>query len=372
MATEQTIELNGNTYDATSGRLISSGNPGQNLAKHVARSTAKTIDGVIGITKKPADSQHNHTSLPKKHTVAPHAKRAVEHSKTLMRKVVKQPPPKNKITPDQNTHTSQTKKIVNSITQTVPSPMPIAKDLVNRAQNIPKSEFVTRYNHLATKQLDITKDSPENVDNVYAKRVEMLKTIDKTPAATNNSVDDLALAALEKADSHQAVARKESTPWVKAAKKVNLAPRTFVISVICIVLVLAAGLITYSYHNNLILYVDNSKSGLKTSLPSYVEPGFGLSSISRAGSSVTLKYSSNSDSRNYSIVEQSSTWDSQSLVDGVVEPAVGSSFTTAQVNGRIVYFYGDNAVWVDGFVYYRLVNNANLTSDQISQIINGI
>jgi hypothetical protein len=121
------------------------------------------------------------------------------------------------------------------------------------------------------------------------------------------------------------------------------------------------------------MYVADAATNIHGFLPTYTPTGFGLVSINYATAKptgtidVTFK---NSNGGTYGIDEQAKNWDSQALVNNVVIPAVGNNFKTYQISGRSVYIYGDNAVWVDGGVYYILLNNAQLTNDQITRIVN--
>lgn len=86
---------------------------------------------------------------------------------------------------------------------------------------------------------------------------------------------------------------------------------------------------------------------------------------------VTLSYQSNSDDRNFQIVQKSSDWNSQSLLENFVSDK--EPYQTFQDKGRTIYIYGkSSATWVSGGVWYQIEGESDLSSDQLLRIVSSL
>jgi hypothetical protein len=149
------------------------------------------------------------------------------------------------------------------------------------------------------------------------------------------------------------------------AKRPKLIPTT-----ITILMVLAAtGYFTYKSIPNMALRVAAQRAGFNASLPGYNPSGFSFSGpVAYSQGVVELAYESNSDERNYKLIQRESSWDSQSLLDNYVGKLT-SDYLTFQERGLTVYIYDtSNATWVDGGIWYTIEGNANLSSEQLLKI----
>jgi hypothetical protein len=384
------IELNGKKYDAETGRLLGS-NSGTSKQMNNQKNPIRSVDGIIqspnyqAVHKKFTDTKQSIEDSTKEFTrkVAPNIQRVSEHSKTLMRKAVKKPTlvqDSNGLKPRLQIghHYQQNMEHINKAVSTSAAVVkPVIDGALSRAQSIQRSQLVTRFNEMKTAKPELPpeivqelKSLPPSADDIHAKNLAKLKDQEKEGI---DSIDkDFNNVAVEMATSYKPIDKtKKIRAYQKIADKLHMRPKIFIVLVSVVVAILVVGSILYKFKDNIVFYIYDKKVGISSNLPGYVVSGFRISTISRDGNSVSVSYQSNSDSRKYSITEQSSNWDSQSLLAGAVTPNVGTNYTSLEANGRIVYAFSDKAVWVDGGIYYILIDNANLTSNQLTQIIEG-
>jgi hypothetical protein len=383
----QTITLNGKQYDALTGKLLEqSESP---ITEHTKKTKhlhgPKSIDGFISDNKsknhliiptkpeKPLKVEHK----PKGHKIAPFTKRSADKSKTLMRSVVHKPDVyggKSKLKPS----VSYRERVASAVSTSVNAAQPAKEALSARAQAISKSALVTKFGDLTVPPKKTVTPDPNQIQTtanseVHLKNLEALAKQEAEPETETKDVFEE--AALKLANSYESIKRKQTPFYDKLARKLNIKTKTLVWGIIVLVVLIILGSLTYIFMNNLKLLVATERTGIHTSLPSYTPSGFGLSNINYVtgtNSHIDLVYKSNSDSRNYTIYERPSTTDSQGLVYTILQSAVGSNYQTYDVGGRSVYSYGNHEVWVDSGIYFSMTNNAGLTQDQLSQIINSI
>ena len=393
MGNPQTITLNGRQYDALSGKMLDDQDKTKSnitpKPKHLH--PGKNIDGFLGHVKKNVPIQRKTvvlkpTEKPKQvkddkhkaHAVAPHIKKVPERSKTLMRAVVHKPEPspesKKKIKPS----AQYRERLSGAVVSSVAAAAPAKEALAARAHAIQKSNLVTKFGDLTTPPKAIKPD-PNQIQTTANSEIYLKKLNALSEQEVNQQIntDIFEEAALKLANSYQSLKRKHTPFYEKIATKLHLSNLGLLIVSILVAIVVILGVLTYTFMGSIETYVATEKTGVHAVLPSYTPSGFGLGKVqyytaSGSTGSINFIYNSNSDSRNYVLTEQTSTTDSQGLVQSVIQASVGSNYQTYQINGRSVYFYQNYAVWVDGGLYYRIANNANLTNDQMIQIIGSI
>ena len=384
MSSTQTIFLNGRRYDALTGkllgdiddRLVLRQSPSLKLQGIKHPHHMKTVDGFIkGVSAKKHSNQqtsHQKLSTAKKltdHKVAPHANRITERSKTLMRDAVKKPD-FTKVKAQQ--HAAKT-HFNRAVVRSMAASAPARSTVVAHAKAIKNSEFAAKINELTTPANPII-PNPQVIQTTVNSEVH-LKNLDQL-AKIDNGLDLESIfseASLKLSDSHQPITRKEIRFYDVIADKLRISVKLlFILSVFLFVLIFG-GLSSVIFSNNINIYWADSQTGIHAILPTYTPTGYQVQSIKYATGKPTGTVDitfSNKGSGFYSVDEQTTTWDSQALVDKVVIPAVGNSFKTYQIGGRSVYIYEQTAVWVDAGIYYILSNNAHITNNQITQIVN--
>lgn len=336
MGNQHIIELNGKRYDALTGAIVSQSEvPKNKTAK------SRNIDGF-------SRPKHGVTRSPVK--VPAHR---VEKSKTLMRTVVKKPAV---------IVSSVTDKEDKSILKTH-SKHRISSSKILKAQQVPKSNLIKRFNDVnGTLHLKQRPLSTHRTNNV----VHAVSTARQMP-------DNIIEEGLNHATSHNQEPIKKTKRHTAIAKKLHLNPRTLSSVYMVIATFIIGGFFLYQNAPNLSMRLASAKAGLHGTLPTYKPAGFAISGgISYKPGQITVSYKSNSDDRNFRIMQNSSAWDSNSLLENFV--AVNrQDYQTIQDGGKTVYLYdGSNATWVDGGIWYRVEGNSQLNSDQLLNLANSL
>jgi len=129
--------------------------------------------------------------------------------------------------------------------------------------------------------------------------------------------------------------------------------------------VVIGGFITYVNKSSVQLQVASVRAGFQANMPSYVPEGYQKQPAQTSNGKVAINFVSPKDYSGFTLTQEPSSWDSQTLFDSVVAQS-NSSFQTVQSKGRTIYIYGkNNAAWVDGGVLYKISGNAQLKGDQI-------
>lgn len=346
------IELNGKNYDASTGKSIGASHSTaqkSSAPKRIATASAtKLVDGI---------------RAPRKSTAALRVGHAPEHSKTLMRHVVKKP-----VVLKAESH--PTPKTTTKVAHAAPAEQSdisqaIKPERLLRAATTPKSTLISKFGRTKTfGRTDIVpvKPAPQS-SNV--KKVSAPTEASKTP----NAIDQIS-AALEKADGHLQPKIKQQSTYHRLAKKLHVSPVILAGGATGLIVLAIGGWLAINNVPNIAMRVAATRAGIHATLPSYHPSGFGLQQpISYSSGEVNLKFTSNSDNRTFNIVQKSSTWDSQALFDNIVSK---HPYQVIQSNGRTVYIYNNIATWVDGGTWYQINGDTTLNSDQLLKIADSL
>lgn len=114
--------------------------------------------------------------------------------------------------------------------------------------------------------------------------------------------------------------------------------------------------------------IASAQAGFSATLPNYKPAGYSLTNpINHQAGKIILGFKSNTDDRSYTIKQEVSNWNSQSLLENVISKH-NLAFTTAQDKGLTVYYYDNGkATWVNGGVWYQIESNS-LNSSQLANI----
>lgn len=357
------IVLNGKHYDAVTGVLIKSTvNPSHATHTRISHPVAKapaahTPHSHSSTThKSPAKKQPSrahHAAVPK-----PHSGRKPEQAKTLMRHVVKKP-----AHPQHPTVKNAYPVAKNTNHAIVPKKSVASVDTLraHRAQEIHKSKHVARFaapaiTPVATKIKPIAIQPapavPSSTKPVAAHHAVMPK--DQTPAEKKTALLEQALA---NAKSHEQPAPKIKRGFKHRRLMSSLAGLAAVIVI--------GGFVAYANKASVELQLASVRAGFQASLPNYVPDGYQRQSAKAADGKVAISFMSPGYNNNFTLTQESSSWDSQTLFDTVVAHN-NTTYQTVQSSGRTIYLYGgDKAAWVDGGILYKVDGNAKLNSDQI-------
>lgn len=360
------IVLNGKHYDAVTGALIKPiANHSQSThtrishSNHHKASQARTTLRDTAVVTQPAQKAQKSSSRelhggPKKvHSHKP------DQPKTLMRHIVKKPahaqrPPVKQAYP--LAKADDTKIALKTSVKNI--------DTIRsrRAQDIHKSKHVTRFATAATVAI------PTKVQPIALKPAP--KHTDITPVATKHRTatpisqtpQEKKTALLEKALAN-AKSHEEPAPRIKGQRSKH---RRLISSVASLAAVLVVvGFVAYMNKASVELQLASVRAGFQASLPNYTPTGYERQAAKAADGRVAINFLSPASQENFTLTQESSSWDSQTLFDSIVAQN-NSTYQTVQSHGRTIYLYGgDKAAWVDGGILYKVDGNAKLNSDQV-------
>lgn len=338
MANSQpTIQLNGNLYDAKTGRMLASSAPQANPV---------ALDGVIKkFVKK---------SNPKRSKVASHGVHAKQHrSKTLARSAVKRPTIEPKNIPKDPIDTS-----AHATTD-------IARQ--KRAHQIKKNRFVSRFGFSDITIVPKFASLPVKKATLSSQKPSSISTSKPSPMA--NPV----LAAIQNATSHNEPKPKRTPIHHKVAKKLRVSPKTLNIAASACAILLIGGFIAIQNIPNLAVKMAASRAGVDASLPNYHPSGFALNGkVEYKPGQVSFAYKSRTDERQFNIIQTASSWNSDALLDNFINTS-RRTYQTYQDKGKTIFVYDDsNATWVDGGVWYQIEGNSSLNSDQLLRLASSL
>ena len=83
----------------------------------------------------------------------------------------------------------------------------------------------------------------------------------------------------------------------------------------------------------------------------------------------TLSFENRSTEESFTVSEEKSSWDSNSLLNNFVKEDYGEDYTTIREQGLTIYVGDNKASWVNGGVVYKLnVIKGSLTKKQIGSL----
>lgn len=385
------IEINGKRYNARTGELLGdiAQAPVGPAIKHAARQS-RTVDGFTHTTKaQTAHASAKASTATKSVQAKPNKKRASmsdikhvvahkpQHSQTLMRKVVKKPVVAKKTPLKAHVPTELAAAPASAVA--IPSHKLAAHHLderrMTRARSHEQSKQISRFT--AKQQNQPTTEQRQHLAPTRAQQTQRVAVSASQPSITRpaqrpaparapriqaqqtHAADPSTIfeAAIANARSHEQPKHK---PKRKASHRV-LQMASFVVAFIAI-----GGFVAYLNMPNIELHMASSRAGFHASLPSYKPTGYALDGGVRASNGIVSVSFKSGDSK-YTVQQQESNWDSQTLLDNVVSMA-SSDHKTYESQGRTVYIYGNNAAWVNGGVLYSMKVDGTLAHQQIVSI----
>lgn len=323
------IEINGKKYDARTGKIV-----GQQTPLASSR-TPQSVDGVTRSAKHSKDVHHKSSK-----------------SKTLMRHAVKPPHKAHaSVTPDEIRRIKSPQHVVQTVANSV-QPYPASNDQrEKRASSIKQNSLVRRFSDIGA----ISAPAPVTPQKMNVQPAP----IHAQPKSKAESVIE---KGLKNAQSHSQPAHKAKKTRRKGTKFASIASASLAV-------LLLVGFFGYQYAPNVAMHYATARSGVNASIPGYNPSGFSLNNhIQYTPGQITLTFRSNSDERQFNIVQRESTWNSESLKTNYVAN-VDKNVQVYEDKGRTIYIYNNsNATWVDGGVWYDIQGNSQLNSDQLIRI----
>lgn len=109
-------------------------------------------------------------------------------------------------------------------------------------------------------------------------------------------------------------------------------------------------------------------AGIAANFPSNLPSGYSRPTVQSAPGEVTLRYSSNSDGRSFSISQQA-----EQATQGEATLGANSTSTTIEAdNGIIITRTANLALWTHEGIRYTVSNANNLSNDQLRSLANNL
>lgn len=333
------------------------------------------MDGVIP-SKAAAPVKHvAHTPTAPASThkqAAHHQHHKPQHAVTLRRDIVKPPT----IKPQKPLKLQTPTDIVQHKPGVLTVKPKLSSDIVdparaNRSLDIPRSPQVERFRKQPSPR-------PTNVSHFAAPaRPTPHRAVDsfnvtrtparvvQRPAASATHApkeDDIFEQAIAYARSHE-----QPSPNPLNHKKAKRSSRRAkkLVGVLASVLMVAflGGFIFWQNRADIELQLASARSGVPASMPAYKPSGYAVKGLTYSPGTVTIGY--NGGSGNFNVIQKSSNWDSETLLQNYVATS-GQAYNAYQAAGRTVYVYGNgNATWVNGGIWYQINDNGLLSKDQL-------
>lgn len=364
---QNVIELNGKRYDAITGVYLGKSHvvPAHIMAGHAH---GKVIDGIVRPGQhttpsrpKPAPAAAHteaktkptpHQAAKQTHAKAPHLKaHHPQRAQTLMHRSGKKPEFSLKPAIKTQSPAEVMARPVSALVhkRSAYSIDPVRKE---RAGQVNKHQAV-RHFHPAHR--------PESIHAVSAE-VPVI-AVHQAPASLITEVrpkhHDIFERAIARATSHQQPAHKVKS---RRSRRRRLANSLAIVAAFLVI----GGFVTYLNMPQLKLRVASFQAGFGASIPTYVPTGYALNDIKRNGGTISLSFRSGESQ--FSITQQSSDWNSQTLLDNTL--SLNGRHQTVQKNGQTIYVYDNStkASWVNGGVRYDISGNAELNSRDVIDI----
>lgn len=360
------IEINGKLYDALSGRLLGDKIDNQTTTPHKTPAPSSHGGGAVdGFIKRPVHRAHKNAAPS--HTV--HAK--TTRSKTLMRHAVTKPA-KHELDHANKNYTVHHHSDNTAIKRERPAHIDHIR--AGRASQITKSNLISKFggDMGITKRIAPLAVKPEPAHHKTAAHslsvpIDQISKQSVVPESANPF--DL---ALQNSKSHTLPRTKKPSFRQRTARKLRISSHALTVAMGVFLTLFVGGLVAHQYIPELAIKMASTRAGVKANLPSYQPSGFSMNGPVQYGNgTVTINYASNSDERNFRIVQKSSDWNSQSLLENFV--AAKDTYQTIDDKGRTVFIYDDdNATWVSGGVWYQIEGESDLSSDQLRRIVSSL
>lgn len=379
--TNNFIELNGKRYDALTGAFLGVGTQAvATKPTHVAPK-AMPHHGVVMDGIKPSKSatamQHvaaapaaHKPVVAHKHHSQPIAHHKPQHAKTLRRDVVTMP----KITPQKPLKLQTPTDIVQRKPGVLTVKPKLSSNIVDparatRSLDVPRSPQVERFRkqpmprQASHTSLSPLRPTPRPVDsfNVAARTPARVaqRPVSQTRIHTDDDIFEQAIAYARSHEqpSPQTLSHKKAKRSSRRAKKL--------VGVLASILMVAflGGFIFWQNRADIELQLASARSGVPASMPAYKPSGYAVKGFTYSPGTVTIGYGSSTG--NFNVVQKSSNWDSETLLQNYVATS-GQAYNAYQAAGRTVYVYGNgNATWVNGGIWYQVNDNGVLSKDQL-------
>ncbi len=179
-----------------------------------------------------------------------------------------------------------------------------------------------------------------------------------------------ALVAASKSTESEKQAKQEIASEDKVSTKMHFGFPRVLLALSCAAAVVLA--IAYFVNLNMpdiSMRVAAMQTGFNASYPGHIPRGYKLTGITSEENKMTLNFVNSSTDEEFTLIEETSSWDSNALLNNYFKPTYGEGYTTVKEQGLTIYIDGSDAAWVNGGIFYKLkTSKGSLTKKQICSI----
>lgn len=349
-AHQSIIELNGQRYNALTGKLI------ENASKPVDAPDSTQILSIDGVARLPL--------VRRGKTASKEIHKATQAGKTLMRRAVKKP---SSITDRKTVAMDVMPHASNQTTTAVFHSVNSARG--HRAE-------ATRQNSLVSRFGGELRDAPDNVQHTPANQaVTETQVVAPASAASVFSVPSQTLAnkmltkGLRSANSHKETTAKKAKLHHRVGRKLGLSAKAASIASGSLAVLIIGGFFVYQNIPNIAVHYASAKAGVHASLPEYQPSGFAVSSrVEYSPGTIAIDYKANADDRTYTVTQKATNMNSETLKEHLTTTSTSTPLSFPE-SGRTIYLDGNSgANWVDKGVWYSISGDSSLNTDQLIKI----
>ncbi len=357
------IVINGRKYDSSTGELVQ-----EQPKKPETTHSAKNIGEII---RPNLESKHQSNQQPKPKVRPNTPVRATNHhsknhqkSQTLMRQAVKKPAPNLRKSVQQDFKTISK------------SQLSVHPERIKQAIDIQRSPQIKKYQQPSIQQTKIAalpvRKPAQPIDSMQTARPKPVQqpTIPQNPQQTQtaNPASQLVDRTIQNANSHQQKFLPEQA--TKRKRRLSINNRVLQFAMGSLAVLLLAGFFAIQNIPHLSMRIAASRSGVASSMPGYTPSGFAFRGpINYSDGIVKISFRSNSDDRSYTVSQQNSSWNSESLLNEFVASKAVQYQTYTDGRGRTLYIYDKhNATWVQNGIWYVVEGDSDLSTDQLASL----
>lgn len=320
------------------------------------------MDGVVRVTRR-ASSAKNASSVNQRRT---------QKSTTLNRKFVKKVAPRPRINASAAAASralkgsAQQQRVLIRRTQQVrlqPQPQQTIVQQAVETQAQAQQKFAQRAAAHSVSLKDIETIQPAQdapIVKIAKARMAARKAAAPQPLTAQELKERAIQQALRKVSSMDSVDEEYSDMFKKKhfwqKKKFALAASMAVVS-----LALLGYLVSVNMPN-ISVRVAAMHSGIEKAYPSYVPSSYRLDGlVKEENGRITMGFKDD-NGKKFTLMEEKSSWDSSAVLSNYVIKNWGASYSIAKGQGLTIYVSGSNAAWVNGGVFYVILDGDNALS----------
>lgn len=192
----------------------------------------------------------------------------------------------------------------------------------------------------------------------------------KAPAPKALTAQELKDRAIQQALRKVSTMEEEATSSYKSTKQRFWQKKGFAVAASMAVISLAIlGYLVSVNLPDISVRVAAMHSGIEKAYPSYVPSNYRLDGLVQENNGrITMAFKNDRDQK-FTLMEEKSSWDSSAVLSNYVAKNWGASYSIAKGQGLTIYVSGSNAAWVNGGVFYLIIDDTNtLTANDLHDI----